>query len=136
MAKIKQLNIPIGTTKEDIYLRRAIIVEHLWKLVGTSVSCKAFGDKKVEFIPVSIDETATHASKNYHSTIAALHVVEAIQEATLQRTTSPASQKQRKLKFKKVHELSSELQSVGNVKIIVGERASGRVLHYCITKKG
>lgn len=128
-------SIPQGTDKESTYIRRAIIVEHLWKLIGTSVRCKAFHPRKVEFIPTSIDETATHASKNRESTLAALHVVEALKNATIVRKTPPHSQRQKKMNMKTIYELSARLPHIGEVKIIVGERANRRILHYCITKK-
>ena len=39
------------------------------------------------------------------------------------------------MKFIKIHELASALKGIGNVKIIVGERANKKIIHYCITKK-
>lgn len=128
-------HIPTGTDKESTYMRRAIIVEQLWKLIGRSVCCKAFHPRKVEFVPMSVDETATHASKNYESTLAALHVVEALEAAVMVKRTPAASQKQKKMNMKTIYELSARLPHIGEVKIIVGERASKRILHYCITKK-
>ncbi len=127
-------DIPQGTDKESVYIRRGIIVANLYPLVRTSVPCKAF-KKEVGFILNSIDETATHAAKSYLSTLAALRVVEALGKSELVATHVAKSKKQIKLNFKKVHELKAELSGLGTVKIIVGERAKGRVLHYCITKK-
>ncbi len=135
MKKDKQINIPKGNSSDDVYLRKAIINANLFKLIGTGVVCGALGGKLVEFIPVSIDETATHASRNYESTLAALRVVEAIKKAKLRNKTEASSGKQKKLNFKVVYELSANLSGIGQVKIIVGERKLGRVLHYCITKK-
>lgn len=127
--------IPTGTSKEDVYVRRAIIVERLAPLIGTSVPCRAFKGKRVEVVFDSIDETATRASKRYESTLAALRLVEALKKATLERTDTPHSNKQKKMRFKKVHELQSYLSSIGKVKMIVGERNNGLIIHYCITKK-
>ena len=126
--------IPTGDTKEDVYIRRAIIVERLAPLIGTSVPCKAFGNKRVEFIFASIDETAAHAAKTYKSTLAALRIVEALKKATLINTDTPHSNKQRKMGFKKVHTLDGFLNRLGKVKIVVGEKGNTRIRHYCITK--
>ena len=127
--------IPTGTSKEDVYIRRAIIVERLFPLKGTSVACAAFKGKKVKFVFASIDETATRASRSYESTLAALRVVEALKRATLVKTDLPHSNKQRKMEFVKVHELTSQLRNIGTVKIIVGEKKNKMVIHYCITHK-
>lgn len=132
MAKQK---IPKGISKEDVYFRKAIIIEHLMPLLGTGVPCAAFPNKKVDFIFMSIDETATHAAKSYFSTLAALRVVEALKKASCVSILHPNMKQSRKMKFKKVYELQSYLSGIGRAKIIVGERTSGRVLHYCITKK-
>lgn len=135
MPKTKPYSIPTGEGKENVYIRRAIIVERLAPLIGTSVPCRAFKGKRVEFVFDSIDETATRASKRYESTLAALRLVEALKKATLERTDTPHSNKQKKMRFKKVHELQSYLSSIGKVKMIVGERNNGLIIHYCITKK-
>ena len=128
-------NIPTGSSKEDVYIRRAIIVERLYPLKGKSVPCGAFNGKNVEFLFDSIDETATRASQRYESTLAALRIVEALEKSVLIKTDSPHSNTQRKMKFIKIHDLASALKGIGNVKIIVGERANKKIIHYCITKK-
>lgn len=127
--------IPKGISKEDVYIRRAIIVERLAPLIGTAVPCKAFAPKQVYIVFDSIDETATRAAKRYESTLAALRLVEALKNATLEKTNAPHSNKQKKMRFKKVHELQGKLSNIGSVKIIVGERNNGLIIHYCITKK-
>ena len=127
--------IPTGDSREDVYVRRAIIVERLYPLKGKSVPCGAFNGKNVEFLFDSIDETATRASQRYESTLTALLIVEALEKSVLIKTDSPHSNKQRKMKFIKIHELASALKGIGNVKIIVGERANKKIIHYCITKK-
>ncbi len=127
--------IPDGTSKEDVYVRRAIIVERLAPLIGTSVPCRAFKGKRVEFLFASIDETATRASKRYESTLAALRIVEALKNAVLVKSDLPHSNKQRKMKFVKMYELKSELNRIGEVKIMVGERSRKQYVHYCITQK-
>lgn len=127
--------IPTGDSKEDVYIRRAIIVERLYPLKGKSVPCGAFKGKNVEFHFNSIDETAARAAQRYESTLAALRVVEALKFSSLVKTDKPHSNKQRKMEFTKVHELSAFLKNIGEVKIIVGERKNKRIIHYCITKK-
>lgn len=127
--------IPTGDSKEDVYIRRAIIVERLAPLIGKSVPCGAFHGKKVKFLFNSIDETAARAAQRYESTLAALRVVEALKKSVLVKTDGPHSNKQKKMEFTKVHELSAILKNIGEVKIIVGERRNKRIIHYCITKK-
>lgn len=122
--------IPRGTGKADVYLRRAIIVGHLWQLVGTGVPCKAFGGRQVEFNADSVKETATHAAKSYPSTLAALRVAEALGKAELARSSRPDTATQRRMKLRAMHELSATLAGIGPVKIMVGERAGRRILHY------
>lgn len=128
-------NIPTGDSKEDVYVRRVIIVESLYPLNGKSVPCGAFKGKKVEFLFNSIDETAARTARRYESTLAALRVVEALKISSLVKTDEPHSNKQRKMEFTKVHELSAFLENIGEVKIIIGERRNKRIIHYCITKK-
>ncbi len=135
MPQYKKTYIPRGNSNQEVYTRRAIIMERLTALIGTGVDCAAFPGRKVEFIFDSIDETATRASYTYQSTLAALQVVKALKDARKIRTSQPESQKQKKMKFQRVFELTSELPQVGKVKIIVGERSNQRILHYCITKK-
>ncbi len=126
--------IPAGISKEDVYIRRAIIVERLAPLIGKGFPCRAFKQSRVEFVFASIDETATHAAKRYESTLAALRIVEALRNAILVNTTNPHSNRQRKMNFVKVHELNSILDGIGEVKIFVGERKNMRILQYSITK--
>lgn len=129
------MQIPTGISKKEVYIRRAIIVERLASLIGTSVPCKAFGNKKVKFLFDSIDETATRAAKRYEFTLAALQVVKALKNATIVKEDIPHSSKQRKMRFSKVYILNSFLNRIGEVKILVGETKNGLIIHYCITKK-
>ena len=127
--------IPKGNNKEDVYIRRAIIVEHLAPLIGTSVPCAAFAPKQVKIVFASIDETATHAAKRYDSTCAVLQLKRLLSSASLVKTTAPHSNKQKKMGFVKVHELSALGGKFGEVKIIVGERKNTHIVQYCLTKK-
>ena len=68
--------IPTGNSRDVVYIRRAIIVETLSPLIGTSVPCGAFKGKSVEILYNSVDETATRASQRYESTLAAIRLVE------------------------------------------------------------
>lgn len=128
-------NIPQGTDKESVYIRNAVIVAELSPLIGKSFPCPAFGNRNVEVLFGSVSETATHASKNILSTMAAIRLVEALSKAKrIERTITPDSNRQKKMGFKKIHILLSELKGIGHVKIVVGEKANRRVVHYCITK--
>lgn len=129
------IKIPKGITKEEVYERRAIIIDKLQHLIGTSIRCKALKNQLVHFDFYSIDETATHASKKYESTLAALNVTKAISNAAYIRRDKPHSKKQIKMRFNEIVELSAELKDIGCVKIIVGQRRNKKYVHYCITKK-
>jgi hypothetical protein len=129
------IKIPKGISKEEVYERRAIIIDKLQHLIGTSVRCKALKNQLVHFDFYSIDETATHASKKYESTLAALNVTKAISNAVYIRRDKPHSKNQIKMRFKEIVELSAELKDIGIVKIIVGQRRNKKFVHYCITKK-
>ncbi len=135
MDKKTKALIPRGTGKADVYLRNAVIVERLWRLVGTGIPSKAFGGRKVEFTADSVKETATHAAKTYPSTLAALRVAEALGKAELVRSSKADTATQRRMKLRTMHELTARLDGIGPVKIMVGERANRRILHYCITKR-
>ena len=127
--------IPTGCSREEVYIRRAIIVETLSPLIGTSVPCGAFKGKSVEILYNSVDETATRASQRYESTLAAIRLVEALRESSLVRIDIPKDKQKKKMYFTKVYELKATLTNLGEVKIIVGERNNKRMIHYCITKK-
>ena len=129
------IKIPTGTTKEEVYERRAIIIEELQHLIGTAVRCKALKNQLVHFDFYSIDETATHASKKYESTLAALNVTTAISNAVYIRRDRPHSKNQIKMRFNEIVELAAELKDIGMVKIIIGQRRNKKYVHYCITKK-
>lgn len=127
--------IPTGSSREEVYIRRAIIVETLSPLIGTSVPCGAFKGKNVEILYNSVDETATRASQRYESTLAAIRLVEALRESSLVRIDIQKDKQKKKMYFTKVYELKATLTNLGEVKIIVGERNNKRMIHYCITKK-
>lgn len=134
MAK-KSQNIPAGNSKDDVYARRDYIVNKLQHLIGTSIRCNALNGQKVHINFYSIDETATHAAKNYESTLAALKIAKAISNAKFVKASKPHSRKQVKRGFVEMYELSSELPKIGTVKIMVGKKKNQQILHYCITKK-
>lgn len=129
------IKIPKGTSKEEVYERRAIIIENLQHLIGTAIRCKALNNQLVHFDFYSIDETATHASKRYESTLAALKVTKAISNAKFVGISKTHSKRQIKRGFTQMIELSAELNGIGIVKIVVGNKKNQQLLHYCITKK-
>lgn len=128
-------HIPTGNSREEVYIRRAIIVETLSPLIGTSVPCSAFDGKDVEILYNSVDETATRASRSYESTLAALRLAESLRKSSLVRTDIPKDKQKKKMYFMKIYELKATLDNLGEVKIIVGERKNKRIIHYCISKK-
>lgn len=127
--------IPTSDSPEDVYLRRAIIVERLSRLIGKTLSCDAFSGKQVEVHCASVDETATRASQRYLSTLAALRLPEALKKAQIVNVDQAHSNKQRKMGFVKIYILIANLPEIGKIKIVVGERKNKRIVHYCITQK-
>ena len=127
--------IPTGSCREDVYIRRDIIVKYLSPLIGKSIPCNAFNGKDVEILFHSVDETATRASQRYESTLAALRLEEALRHSSFVKTDLPNHKQKKKMYFSKMHELVATLENLGDVKIIVGDRNNKRIIHYCITKK-
>ena len=128
-------HIPIGSCREDVYIRRNIIVEALSPLIGMSIPCGAFSGKGVEILYNSVDETATRAAQRYESTLAALRIVEALEKSSFVKNDIPNTKQKKKMYFTKIYELKATLTDLGDVKIIVGERNNKRIIHYCITCK-
>ena len=135
LAKDYRKPIPTGNNEYDVNKRNEIIIECLLPLINEYVDCKAFAKDKVKFEFRSIDETASHAAKRYESTLEALRIEEALRDASFVRRDVPKSKKQKKMGFTKIYELEAVLDDLGKVKIIVGERKSKMIIHYCITKK-
>ena len=78
---MNELQIPHGNCRDEVYIRRNIIIEHLSPLIGTKIPCSAFKNKSVEILYNSVDETATRASRSFESTLAALRIVEALKNS-------------------------------------------------------
>lgn len=132
----KRIRIPKGEEKEDVYKRKEILIKELLPLIGKKVKCPALDNRDVEFIFLSIDETAARAAKRYQSTLVALRVKEAIRVAKFVKSDMPKNNKQKnKMKFQKMYELKGSLSEVGEYKLMIGEKKNKRILHYCITKK-
>lgn len=132
----KRVRIPRGEEKDEVYKRKEILMRELMPLIGTKVKCPALGNREVEFIFYSIDETATRAAKRYQSTLVALQIKEAIKNAKFVKTDKPKNNRQKKLfNFQKLYELKGTLKEFGEYKLMIGEKKNKRILQYCITSK-
>lgn len=89
----------------------------------------------VAFVPKSIHEIASHASKSVTSTVMALNCVELVKKAVvIQEGCTPHSKSERsRFHFKEMKILAAELNNYGYAKITVGKQSLGKHLVYCIT---
>ena len=134
--KTKCINIPQGTSLEDIEIRRSIISNFYREWKSSNPLQRKYNLSLKEFINirfVSITETCTHASKSYLSTLAVLQLdailVGAKRVATI-RAKNNANQKP----FDKMIIMSYQCPGIGEVKMTVGvRRRTHEKVQYCIT---
>ncbi len=132
----KRVRIPRGEEKEDVEERREFLKIKLRPLIGSKVKCPALDNRIVYIVSNSVNEIAVRASKRYKSTLVALKVKEAIENAEFVKAGVPDTNSQKvKFRFKKVFILKGTLPKVGAYKLVVGELKSKKVLQYCITHK-
>jgi len=113
--------------------RREMIQETLSGITGC-----VFSDglqEWVAFVPKSVHEIASHASKSVVSTIMALNSVDLVKKAVVvQEGCVPHSKSERqRFHFKEMKILAAKLKDYGCAKITVGKQSLGKHLVYCIT---
>lgn len=127
-------SIPKGNVK--ISDRQKLIEKYLKKL-DKMIYCKAL-EADVMLIRKGVNETKRHASLTFKSTIAALNLEKAIENATyIKKVPKKRNDKNQKC-FKYMHLLICPIKCVGYAKIVVGEFYDNENIpsiysHYCIT---
>jgi len=117
----------------DINGRRDYIQSQLSSITGCVFSEGL--NEWVAFVPKSIHEIASHASKSITSTVMALNCVDLVQKAVVvQEGCIPHSKSERqRFHFKEMKILAAKLRNYGIAKITVGKQSLGKHLVYCIT---
>lgn len=129
--------IPKGQTRKAIDERQKLITKYLNKLESV-VYCPAL-EADVMVIRKGIKETRVQASLSYRSTIAALTLKEAIENATYIKELPVKRSSNNQKCFRKMHLLICPIQYIGYAKIMVGEfyeieNIPTKYSHYCITQ--
>ena len=118
------VNIPQGSSHEDIEARRKIISDfyHAWK--KSNPSQRRYNLSLKEFINirfVSITETCTHASRSYSSMLAVLQL-DAILTNAKRVSTKRVKNNSNQKPFEKMIVMHYECVGIGIVKMTVGVR--------------
>lgn len=134
--KINKSLIPKGTDKKSQAERRGIITAFLSQYKGKKIFCPCL-NKNIEFNYLSVRETAFHACNKYESVLLVLNIEKAIKYAYKPKNcvSLPDKEAQTKGKFKTMYALKGKLNKIGYYKLMVGEKQSKKILHYCITHK-
>ena len=131
-----QLNIPTGTSPEDIRQRKEIILSfyHDWK--EAHPEHRVYNTSLKEYIYVkhiSLSETATHASKNFWSTLAVMQL-DSILRCANKVSYKKVKENSAQSKFRAMIVMEHNLPAIGLVKLTVGvEHKSLIKVQYCIT---
>ena len=127
------IEIPKGTEKEDIAIRKRIIFEFYQKWKQEHPEMRMY-NQSINIRYVSIDETCAHASKNYLSTLAVLQL-DAILTLAVKKSVSLAKSNSRNQKpFEKMITMIYDCPGIGAVKLTVGVRkVTHEKVQYCIT---
>ena len=119
-----QIEIPTGTTLEEIKARKKIIRDFyaIWNVANPTK--QVFNANLREFINIrylSINETAEMASRRYISTFAITHYFTEILELAEEiRRTKPKQDNENQKRFSEIIALEYSKKEFGTVKLTVG----------------
>ncbi len=127
------MEIPKGTSREDIKARKKIIKDFYAKWIAEHPDKKVWNNSLKAFIHIkflSINETVGHASISYESTKAVLSLDSVLRNSVLRKT------KQVKPNDKNQRSFSQMLFLYYNgIRLIVGkQKMTNEFVQYCITK--
>ena len=105
----------------------------LKKFKGRDVFCNAL-QTNVLITGFSIDEISSHASKTRKSTIAALNIIESIEQCEFVKCALPHS-KREKEKFVIMYLFKVNIEDLGVAKVTIGATFVNGFIQYCITQK-
>jgi len=131
------MDIPKGTTKDDVKARKQIIMDFYAQWNAANPSKRIYNIDLQNFIYVrflSIQETAEHASLRYNSTKAVTYLTEILELATIKSRTKPKIEISNQKRFEEVIIMEYNKTSLGKIKLTVGVlRGSKQNIQYCIT---
>jgi len=137
MKEKNSLKIPRGQSKEDIKIRKKIIMDFYAHWNASNPNKRVYNTDLKDFIYVrflSIQETAEHASLQYKSTKAITYLTEILEFATLKIKTEPKIGVSNQKRFEKIVIMDYNKAGLGRLKLTVGVlRGSKQYIQYCIT---
>ena len=130
--------IPIGTTLEEIKIRKKIIRDFYAVWNAANPTKQVYNANLQEFINVrflSIQETSLIAANKYSSTFALTHYFTEILELAQEvRRTPPKKDNNNQKRFSEIIVLEYEKKEFGTIKLTVGVlKGSKQHIQYCIT---
>jgi hypothetical protein len=134
----KTINVPMGSTKEDIKAREAIISDVYRKWYEANPSKAAYNTDLREVINVrflSITETMRHAAKSYLSTLAVLQLDLILKNAyQVGEPVPPKAGIKNQSEFSEMIIMECPLVGIGIAKLTVGVKKKTEMkIQYCIT---
>ncbi|MCL2649395.1 MAG: hypothetical protein FWD60_00025 [Candidatus Azobacteroides sp.] len=132
------IEIPIGTTLEEVKARKKIIRGFYATWNAANPTKQVYNANLQEFINVrylSINETAEIASRRYISTFAITHYfTEILELAKEKRRTEPKQDNDNQKRFSEIIALEYSKKEFGIIKLTVGVlKGSKQHIQYCIT---
>jgi hypothetical protein len=132
------IEIPIGSTLDEIKMRKKIIRDFYTAWNAANPTKQAFNANLKQFINIrylSINETAEIASKRYMSTFAITHYfTEILELAEEKRRTKPKPDNSNQKRFSEIIALEYYKIEFGTIKLTVGVlKGSKQHIQYCIT---
>ena len=132
------IEIPTGTTPEDMKVRKKIIRDFYAAWNADNPTKQVYNANLKEFINVrylSINETAEIASRRYISTFAVVHYfTEILEFAEEKRRTKPKPDNDNQKRFSEIIALEYSKKEFGTIKLTVGVlKGSKQHIQYCIT---
>ena len=128
---IEDYTIPKGKEKEDLKAREKIINDIYRKWTAENPEKCLFNKDLRDFIYVkfeSINETVNKAARSYQSTLAMFHLTDILKYAKVVKRDKPDRNTKNQAKYTQMIIMQWE-----KVKLIVGVKATGLKIQYCIT---
>ena len=129
--------IPQGQTREDVKIRKKMIMDFYTQWIATNPNKRIFNANLNDFIYVrflSIQETAEHASLHYKSAKAVTYLTEILELATIEKRAKPKPGVENQKRFAEMIVMNYDNAELGKLKLTVGVlRGSGLHIQYCIT---
>ena len=134
---MNKIIIPEGTTREDIKLRKKIIIDFYAVWNAANPTKHIYNIDLKDFIHVrflSIEETSQKASNRYKSTLAVTYLTEILEKSKTVIRTEPKQGVENQKRFSEVISMEYDKKDFGKIKLTVGVlRGSKQKIQYCIT---